>query len=56
MGTNPSPRVSASAVLIENKIYFFGGYDGNQWRTDVFLYNISIKYNYILKMKINGNS
>ena len=41
MGTNPSPRVSASAVLIANKIHFFGGYDGNQWRTDVFLYNIS---------------
>lgn len=27
-GTTPSPRVSASAVSMNNKIYFFGGYDG----------------------------
>jgi hypothetical protein len=29
MGTIPSPRVSASSVMMANKIYFFGGYDGN---------------------------
>jgi hypothetical protein len=28
VGTIPSPRVSASAVMMANKIYFFGGYDG----------------------------
>jgi len=27
-GSTPSPRVSASAVMMNNKIYLFGGYDG----------------------------
>ncbi|CAD8073051.1 unnamed protein product [Paramecium primaurelia] len=39
-GSTPSPRVSASAVMMNNKIYLFGGYDGQQWRNDVFMYNI----------------
>jgi len=40
LGMPPSPRVSASAVVVGNKIYFFGGYDGSSWRNDTFTYNI----------------
>ena len=28
-GQAPPPRVSASSVYFDNRIYFFGGYDGN---------------------------
>ena len=40
LGMPPSPRVSASSVVVGNKIYFFGGYDGSSWRNDTFTYNI----------------
>ena len=47
LGMPPSPRVSASAVVVGNKIYFFGGYDGTTWRNDTFTYNIGILKSYI---------
>jgi len=32
--------VSTSAQVIDNKIIFFGGYDGKTWLQDTFVYNI----------------
>lgn len=40
LGSPPSARVSATSVVVSNKIYFFGGYDGISWRNDMFSFNI----------------
>ncbi len=39
LGISPAARVSASAQRKGNKIFFFGGFDGQTWRNDMFAYN-----------------
>lgn len=40
MGQEPSARVSSTGCLVDNKIYYFGGYDGVQWLNDVHSFDI----------------
>ena len=37
-GCPPTPRVSTSALIYDEVIYFFGGYDGETWKNDIFVY------------------
>mmetsp|Transcript_8596 Transcript_8596/g.7932 ORF Transcript_8596/g.7932 Transcript_8596/m.7932 type:complete len:226 (+) Transcript_8596:402-1079(+) len=39
-GQEPSARVSSTGCLVDNKIYYFGGYDGLQWLNDVHSFDI----------------
>ena len=39
-GDDPNARVSTTGCLIDNKIYYFGGYDGVQWMNDVHAFDI----------------
>ena len=39
-GIPPTPRVSTSALIYDDVIYFFGGYDGETWKSDIFVYDI----------------
>jgi len=39
-GLEVVPRVSSSAVVHEDSIYFFGGFDGNSWINDTLLFDI----------------
>jgi len=40
IGIPPTPRVSTSALIYDEVIYFFGGYDGETWKNDIFVYDI----------------
>lgn len=52
-GEEPSARVSTTGCLIDSKIYYFGGYDGITWMSDVHLFDIeSNRWN---KVPINGH-
>lgn len=41
-GNGPSARVSATGCQIDQKIYYFGGYDGQSWMNDVHVFDIEV--------------
>lgn len=45
-GTPPSPRSGQSAVVGGNKMYIFGGRDGNTFKSDVFAFDLSMLFLY----------
>ena len=53
-GDEPSARVSTTGSLIDQKIYYFGGYDGVTWLND--LYSFDIENNKWSKVQTYGYS
>ena len=39
-GIPPSPRVSVTGCLVNNTVYFFGGFDGQKWLNDLHTLNL----------------
>ena len=54
IGTPPSPRHSHSAVIYENSMYVFGGYDGH-YRNDFYRFNFVTNSWSQINLKANGN-
>ena len=53
-GAPPSPRHSHSAVIYENSMYVFGGYDGH-YRNDFYRFHFPTNVWSQINLKPNGN-
>lgn len=53
-GTPPTPRHSHSAVVYEDSMYVFGGYDGH-YRNDFYRFNFGTNAWTQINLKPNGN-
>lgn len=39
-GSPPNPRVSVTGSLVNNNVYFFGGFDGVNWLNDIHVLDL----------------